>query len=137
MGRFKIILLAVIAVVTFSCSSSDKDNAPQLTITFPTSETTFVRSNSFTFSGTATDDVELKKISFSLEYKPGLKGLEDAWLPEPDVRDISGKSITYANEEIFSEPIEYSSKSGVYTLLVEVTDRKGNVTSKTVDVTID
>ena len=66
MGRFKIILLAVIAVVTFSCSSSDKDNAPQLTITFPTSETTFVRSNSFTFSGTATDDVELKKISFSL-----------------------------------------------------------------------
>jgi hypothetical protein len=127
----------VLMILFTACGSDKKDNAPELTVTFPTSTTSFGRAGDFTFSGVVSDDVELKMIRFALSYKSGLKGIEQPWEPAEDVRQIAGKEKSFDNDKLFKEQIPYDSKAGVYTLLVEVTDKGGKTTSKTIEVTID
>lgn len=137
MTRINYLLLVLLVAFVSACGGDDKDRAPEVVITFPAENTSFVRSEDFTFSGTITDDVELKEIKFALSFKSGLKGIEDPWVPADDVRTLTGKEKVYTNEILFKDPIIYECKAGIYTLLVTVTDKAGNITEKSVDVTID
>ncbi len=137
MTRINYLLLVLLVAFVSACGGDDKDRAPELDITFPTGTTKFMRSGDFTFSATITDDVELKEIKFALAFKSGLKGIEDPWVPADDVRTLTGKEKVYTNEILFNDPIIYECKAGIYTLLVTVTDKAGNITEKSVDVTID
>ncbi len=137
MSKIKFLLLILMVAFVTSCGSDDEDRAPEFEITFPTSTTPIVRSTEFTFSSVITDDVELKEVKFSLSFKSGLKGIEEPWTPADDVRTIAGKEKVYTAEVLFNESIPYECKGGIYTLLVTVTDKVGNKTEKSVDVTID
>ncbi len=137
MKKTRFFIVIMLAVMLMACGNDKKDKAPELTISFPVNTTSYARAGEFTFSGTATDDVELKTIRFALSFKSGLKGVEDPWQPEEDVRMLTGKEKSFDKEKVFNTDILYECKAGVYTLLVEVTDKGGNTTSKTIDVTID
>ena len=139
MTRINYLLLVLLVAFVSACGGDEKDRAPELTITLPTETTSFVRSGSdfFLFSASITDDVELKEIKFALSFKSGLKGIEDPWAPSEDERSLTGKEKVYSNEQLFKQPIIFDCKAGIYTLLVTVTDKAGNITEKSVDVTID
>lgn len=137
MTRINYLFLVLLMTVVSACGSNDKDRAPEVDITFPSEATKYLRNTEFSFSATITDDVELKEVRFAIAFKSGLKGIEDPWAPNDDVRTLSGIEKVYSKEILFKDPIKFESKAGVYTLLVTVTDKAGNITEKSVDVTID
>lgn len=125
-----------------ACSSSDDDEVvdeenPVLNITSPSSvETTqFTSPNYVTFSGTVSDDVELKDLVVTLKFKSlpeysqivgdfSTKIAVIKWDDQTQTFNLSDtKSKTYLNEQLF-ESIPANITTGYYTMTFTLTDAK-------------
>lgn len=109
-------------------------NDPSVNITQPTANKVYKWKEVITFSGTFTDDKDLKKATFSLAYDGSNA---DAWNPTQANVTLSGTSSTLNNEDVFGVAIPYGSAAGNYILTVVVEDAAGSTSSENVAIKID
>ncbi|MGQ1784831.1 DUF4625 domain-containing protein [Saccharicrinis sp. GN24d3] len=119
---------------------------PVITVTTPTATgQTYPLGGTFQFTGTFTDDLDLKEVEFILEdNKPpsaaSLKaatGVEDEpWEPEAETVALSGKTGE-VNKGLFGGIPASDIWTGSYTLTITCTDAVGKTATKTIDVTLE
>ena len=134
--------LLVIFGINSGCSKSKAKNEvdaadPVLSITLPDDDNYQYRTgNKVKFSATVSDDLALDNLVISLAWHGTTKSADiegvklvtsiiDPWEVAPETIELSGKTQTFTNKEIFSAEIPSNIKYGFYKLTFELTDAAG------------
>lgn len=148
MKKYRIILVALLAVILTSCGGSSKDNdidkeKPTVTIIAPTTTTTVVAGKNIVVKFTAKDNVGVSNYTLKIVYagtKYGIKTVEEFSFDSKVGKTASGEALPTIQN---GKPISFSlatpeniAKEGQYKLTLTVSDKVGNITSKEVKFTI-
>jgi hypothetical protein len=134
--------LLLFFVINSGCSKSkaktEVDAAdPALSITLPNNVNfQYLTGNKVRFSGTVSDDMALGNLLVALTWHGTTKSADadesnmvtsiiDPWEIAPETIELSGKTQTFDNREVFSTEIPSDIKHGFYNLTFELTDAAG------------
>ena len=130
-------------VLFSSCGGGDKKDDPPVDTTAPIIQTTVPETNqsyalggSFHYSGTFTDDIELKQVTFSVTKisAPVVAGIDDpVWNPLDVTITLSGTSDS-VDEAIYTIPSGVN--DGVYQLTINCSDTSNNVETEQITVNL-
>ncbi len=136
-------ILFVGTLMLSSCGGSgDKDDtpddsaAPTISTSVPTANQSFSLGGSFQYTGTFTDDVELKNVTFSIEKidAPSTLGIDDpSWAPDDVTITLSGTTET-VDAAIFDIPSGVN--DGVYQLTILCSDAVSKTATEEITINL-
>ncbi|MCW3785213.1 DUF4625 domain-containing protein [Plebeiibacterium sediminum] len=139
----KMISFLFVGMVILSSCGGDKKDDPPVDTTSPTIQTTVPAANqsyslggSFHYTGTFTDDIELKQVTFSVSKisAPAVTGIDDPlWSPEVVTFPLTGTS-EQIDEAIYTIPAGVN--DGVYQLTIVCTDASDNSATENITVNL-
>lgn len=121
---------ALSLIVMTSCGGSDdKDTTdPTVTITKPASGDEIAIGDEIMFSGVFADNKKLASVTYSLD------GTTGTWTPTDVAEALEGKEVTKTDKALFGTVP--ATASGTYSLTATVTDAAGNMSSKSVNISL-
>lgn len=135
---FSFLLIPLFFTLLHSCSKDKNEEGatdPVLNITYPDNDSKFNMGgdNHINFTGSVSDDIELKKLVITLTWHGETKsseidgdgavtGINDPWEDQIETITLTGKLQSFTNKDVFSSPIPDNIKPGFYDLSFELTN---------------
>lgn len=140
----KIVYYLFISFLFISCGGGENVKpedkaAPTMSISSPLENDIVNKTNFLTVSGVLQDDMDLKSLEVSLQAPPstkGTNGINDPWVPNAQIIQLSGKKVTLDTEQLFGEAIPYDCLSGKYSLNLLLKDSAGKSVTKKIAINI-
>ncbi|TRX66534.1 DUF4625 domain-containing protein [Carboxylicivirga sp. M1479] len=139
MKQFKYIIsaLALLLMVATACEKEKDTISPIVDMETPAIGQKYYRGEIIKLNAHFSDEGGSGLKECALQIHSVLKGWDDAWIPDEEIVQLSGSSMTVKDHIVFNGEIPYDIMSGAYVISVRVSDRDGNLTQFSRNIEIE